>query len=151
LNSVATSQAGSYTVVVTNSAGSVTSAPAVLTVTQLPNLTPSKLTGWSDTLVLATNSTGIPQDAGIIYSNQDVYVSWGFLNPNTNGAISVRFYYQLYLDGVANHAWYSDGLSNGFIAYVSNYNIGKLALGAHTLRIDADSTSVVPESNEADN
>lgn len=57
LASVTTNQAGSYAVIVTNSAGSVTSASAVLTVTQ--PITPPVITGQpqSKTVVAGSNTT----------------------------------------------------------------------------------------------
>jgi hypothetical protein len=154
LNNVTFGQAGSYSVVVTNSSGSVTSAPAMLAVTQLPNLTPYKPAAWSDKIVAATNSTATSttaQDAGVIYSGQDIYVSWSVINNATNGNVLQRFYTYLYLDGVLNNSWFTDGLNAGFYSYVANYDLGKLASGAHTLRIDTDATGVVPESNKNDN
>jgi len=149
LNNVTFAQAGSYSVVVSNSAGIVTST-AVLTLAQLPNLAPYKPAGWSDKIVAATNSSST-LDAGIIYSDQDVYVSWAVVNNAATGNVVQRFYTYLYLDGVLNHSWFTDGLNAGFFVYVTNYDIGKLASGPHTLRIDTDATSVVPESNKNDN
>ena len=154
LNNVTFGQAGSYSVVVTNSSGSVTSAPAMLAVTQLPNLTPFKPAAWSDKIVAATNSTATSttaQDAGVIYNDQDIYVSWAVINNATNGTVLQRFYTYLYLDGVLNNSWFTDGLNAGFYSYVANYDLGKLSSGPHTLRIDTDATSVVPESNKNDN
>jgi hypothetical protein len=149
LNNVTFAQAGSYSVVVSNSAGIVTST-AMLTLAQLPNLAPYKPAGWSDKIVAATNSSST-LDAGIIYSDQDVYVSWAVVNNATTGNVVQRFYTYLYLDGVLNYSWYTDGLNAGFYVYVTSYDIGKLASGPHTLRIDTDATSVVPESNKNDN
>jgi hypothetical protein len=154
LNNVTFGQAGSYTVIVTNSSGSVTSAPALLTVTQLPNLTPYKPAGWSDKIVAATNgasTSSSAQDAGIIYSHQDIYVNWAVINNSSNGNITVQFYSQLYVDGILNHSWFTPGLNATLFAYVTNYDIGKLPYGIHTLRIDTDTTDVVPESNKNDN
>jgi hypothetical protein len=149
LNNVTFAQAGSYSVVVSNSAGIVTST-AALTLAQLPNLAPYKPAGWSDKIVAATDSSST-LDAGIINSDQDVYVSWAVVNNATTGNIVQRFYTYLYLDGVLNHSWFTDSLNAGFYVYVTGYDIGKLASGPHTLRIDTDATSVVPESNKNDN
>jgi hypothetical protein len=150
VNNVTLGQAGSYTVIVTNSSGSVTSAPALLTVAQMPNLAPYKPAGWSDKIVAATN-TSSTVDAGIIYRHQDVYVSWAVVNTATNGNITSRFYSAFYLDGVVKHNWYTDGLNAGYYTYVTNFDVGKLAMGLHTLRLDTDTTGVVAESNENDN
>ena len=151
LNNTSFSQAGSYTVLVANQAGSVTSSPpAMLTVAQLPNLTPYKPATWSDKIVTATNSSGT-LDAGIIYSHQDVYVSWAVVNNSSNGNISQTFYTKLFLDGVLSGNWYTPGLNAGFYAPVNGFDVGKLPVGSHSLRIDTDTTGVVPESNKNDN
>jgi hypothetical protein len=149
-DNVTLGQAGSYSIVLANTWGSITSAPALLTVAQLPNLAPYKPAGWSDKIVAATNSSST-LDAGIIYSNQDVYVSWAVLNAATNGDISSRFYTALYVDGALASTWYSDSLSAGYYNYITAFDVGKLATGPHTLRLDTDTTSAISESNENDN
>ncbi|PWU20550.1 MAG: hypothetical protein C5B50_03695 [Verrucomicrobia bacterium] len=154
LNNVTFSQAGSYSVVVTNTSGSITSSPAALTVTALPNLTPYKPTGWSDKIVTATNalSSGTNAlDASIIYASQDIYVNWAVANLSSNGNVTATFYNALYVDGVLKNTWNISGLPAFFFAYVPNYDVGKLSYGQHTLQITADTTGVVPESNENDN
>src|SRR5439155_11152001 len=144
LNNTSFSQAGSYTVLVANQGGSVTSSPpAILTVAQLPNLTPYKPATWSDKIVTATNSSGT-LDAGIIYSHQDVYVSWAVVNNSSNGNISQTFYTKLFLDGVLSGNWYTPGLNAGFYAPVNGFDVGKLSFGSHSLWIDTDTTGVVP-------
>jgi hypothetical protein len=150
LPNVAFNQAGNYSVVVSNTAGVVISAQAALVIHDLPNLTPYKPTGWSDRIVAAT----VPDstvDATTIHTDQDVYISWAVLNGATNGDITIRFYTQLYLDGTLNYNWYTDGLLADFYTYVTNYSLGKLGEGSHTLRLDTDTTGVVTESNENDN
>jgi hypothetical protein len=149
LDQIGFEQAGSYSVVVSNTAGGVISAPAVLTVDELPNLTAFKPAGWSDKIVAAT-SPGT-NDAAAIYTSDEVYVSWAVLNSSTNGNITARFYNQLYLDGLLKQTWFTDGLQPGFYTFVLNYDLGKLTAGSHTLRLDSDTTSVVAESNENDN
>ena len=149
LSHIAFGQAGSYSVMVTNTAGAVISGPAVLTVNDLPNLVGFKPAGWSDKVVAAT-SPGT-NDATVIYSSDEVYISWAVLNASTNGNIAGRFYSQLYLDGLLKQTWFNDGLKADFYAFVLNYDVGKLSAGTHTLRLDSDTTSVVAESNENDN
>ena len=122
----------------------------MLTVAQLPNLASYKPAGWSDKIVAATNSSST-LDAGIIYSHQDVYVSWATANNSTNGDISSRFYVALYVDSLLNQTWSIDGLAAGYYSYIAAYNLGKLTVGPHTLRIEADTTGAVSESNENDN
>jgi hypothetical protein len=150
LDNVTFAQAGAYRVTVVNAAGPVTSAPAVLNVAQLPDLIPYKPATWSDKLVAATDPSGT-SDAPIIYEHQQVYINWAVLNSATNGNIPSRFYTQLFLDGLLQHTWFTDGLDAGFYSYVTNHALGTLAMGTHTLRIDTDTTGVVSESDENNN
>ena len=78
---------------VVNAAGPVTSAPALLTVAQLPDLAPYKPAAWSDKLVVATDPSGT-SDAVILYDHQDVYIDWAVLNSSTNGNILDRRFYR---------------------------------------------------------
>jgi hypothetical protein len=73
------------------------------------------------------------------------------VNNASNGNINVQFYTSLYVDGILNHSWFTPSLNANFFAYVTNYDIGNLPYGLHTLRIDTDTTGVVPESNKNDN
>src|SRR2546425_103436 len=115
-----------------------------------PKLSPHKTPPRSGKIVTATNSSGT-LDAGIIYSHQDVYVSWAVVNNSSNGNISQTFYTKLFLDGVLSGNWYTPGLNAGFYAPVNGFDVGKLSVGSHSLRIDTDTTGVVPESNKNDN
>jgi hypothetical protein len=90
-------------------------------------------------------------DAPALSDSQDIFISWAVLNNFDGGSTTNRFYTQLFLDGILNHTWYSDGLDAGFYSYSVGYNIGKIAAGAHTLRLDTDATGVVAESDETDN
>jgi hypothetical protein len=150
LANLAFSQAGNYSVVVSNAVGVVTSTLAALTVAQLPNLTPYQPAGWSDKIVAATNATST-LDAGVIFNNEDIYVSWAVVNNSSNGNVTVRFYTELFLDGVLSQTWYSDGLEAGYYVFVTDFDIGQLAPGTHTLAITTDATGVVAESDKSDN
>jgi hypothetical protein len=149
LANVGLSQEGNYSVVISNVAGTVVAGPAALTVTQQPNLTGYTPAGWSDSLVIAT--TPGTNDATSIKSDQEIYVSWAVLNDSANGNISARFYSQLFLDGQLNQTWFSDGLDADFYTFVVGYDLGKLAVGTHMLRLDTDTTGVISESDENDN
>ncbi len=142
-------QSGNYSVIVSNAAGVTIGGPAALAVTQLPNLVPYRPNGWSDKIVVAT----LPgtNDTAVIHPNQDIYVSWAVLNSATNGAITTRFYTQLYLDGALNHTWFTDGLNADFYSFVIGFDLGGLPAGTHTLRLDTDTTDVIAESDKNDN
>jgi len=42
-------------------------------------------------------------------------------------------------------------LNPNFYAYVSDYSIGSLSAGTHTIRIVVDAANAISETNEADN
>src|SRR5262249_32874924 len=59
---------------------------------------------------------------------------------------------ELSVDGVVKTSWASDPPVNaGATVFIQDYSIGSLAAGSHTIRVKADSTNVVAESNETDN
>jgi hypothetical protein len=150
LNNLVLGQAGNYSVMVSNSAGVVTSTPATLVIGGLPNLVPYTPNSWSDKIV-AAKEAGATNDASSLSTDDEVYISWAVANTAQSGDIGGRFYTQLYLDGVLNHTWPTDGLNAGQYVYDIGYNLGKLAAGTHNLRLVADSTGVVSESDETDN
>jgi hypothetical protein len=80
-----------------------------------------------------------------------LYVSWAVLNAG-DAATALRFFVDLYIDGVFKQRWFNDPpLNPNFFAGIQDYSIGPLSSGTHTLRIVADSTGVISESNELDN
>lgn len=118
--------------------------------TQQPNLTPFQPTGWSDKIVVSTVTDTRTDDSNFTPSDT-LYVDWAVIN---NGAAPVNssFTVALYLDDVLRASWSVAppvDVNNGVA--VSDYNLGTLAAGTHTLRIRADSGGTVAESNEADN
>jgi hypothetical protein len=115
-----------------------------------PNLIPYKPSGWSDKIVVS-KVTGTNTDSSPLYTTDTLYVDWAAIN-NGTAATAVRFYSELYVDGVLKTSWYTDPpLNVGNYAYVQDYSIGTLAAGTHTIRIKTDSTEVIAENNESDN
>jgi hypothetical protein len=118
--------------------------------TTLPNLTTFQPPGWSDKVVVdSTPSTNAPSPS--LTENQEVFVSWAAQNSPAGGSVSNRFYTQLYLDGAPKTAWSTDSLSPGSFTFIIGYNLGKLSPGTHVVRIEADSTGAIGESDETDN
>jgi hypothetical protein len=114
------------------------------------NLTPYKPDNWSDKIVVS-NVAGSSTDVSPLYTNDTLYVDWAVINDGT-GAASGVFYTDLYLDGTKITTWSSNPpLNPGYYLYVTDYSLGSLTAGTHTLRIVADSTYAVNESNENDN
>ena len=77
---------------------------------QLPNLTPYQPSGWSDKIV-ATNKTGCTStsctDSSPLLPTDTLYVDSAVIN-NGSASTSVRFYTQIYVDGVSAGSWYYD-------------------------------------------
>ncbi len=115
----------------------------------LPNLTSYTPTGWSAPIVVST-ATGTSTDT-TLPAGQALYVDWAVIN---NGPVSVpsSFNIQLYVDNVLKTWWTPlAGLQSGWYSYDTDYAIGSLTAGTHTVKIVADSTGAISESNESDN
>ena len=115
-----------------------------------PNLTHHIPSGWSDKIVLST-TTGITTNSSTLYETDTLYVNWAIINNGTS-SISTIFYTTLYVDNVEIASWYADSLlSNHYINLNEDYSIGELSTGTHTIKIVADTTDAISESNEYDN
>jgi surface antigen len=112
-----------------------------------PDLTPYKPSGWSDKIVVSKR-TGTNTDDPDLTTDDTLYVDWAVINQG--GDINNRFYYHLYVD--TNVVWFqSDSLKAGSLPAVQDHSIGKLGAGTHTIKIVADPTNVINESNESNN
>lgn len=122
----------------------------ILTGDPQPNLTPFRPSGWSDKIVVA-KVTGTTTDAALLLPTDILYVDWALINSGA-AATGARFFTELLVDGVSRSTWFSDPpLNPSFYAFVTDYSIGSLPVGTHTIRIRTDSTSVIEESDETDN
>ncbi len=120
------------------------------TTVRQPNLTPYQPAGWSDRIVVSkvpgTMTDGVP-----LYDTDILYIDWAVINSGS-AATSAGFYTELDVDGVLVHQGYTDPpLNPGSWVFVSDYSIGSLSAGTHVIRMVADSTGVVNESDEGDN
>ena len=113
------------------------------------NLLPYQPSGWDNKLVIST-VTGSHTSAPAVYNNQDIFVDWAVRN-NGSAAVTETFHSKLYVDGTLKNTWSTAGLASNYWSYVSDYNLGKLAIGNHTVQIVVDSNAEVSETNEADN
>jgi M6 family metalloprotease-like protein len=114
----------------------------------LPNLTPYQPTGWSDKIVVST-TTGTSTDSATLTTADTLFLDWAVLNNGTTSAGAFPIY--LYVDGSFWTSWSVSSLSANYYVYVSDYSLGSLAAGAHTLTITADPLGTISESNESDN
>ena len=116
----------------------------------LPNLTPVQPAGWSDKIVV-TRTPGTTTDSTGLTAADTLYVDWAVTN-NGTGATTNAFLTYLYVDGVLKTNWSTPSpLNAGGLVAVTNYSIGALSEGSHTIEITADATGVVAETNESDN
>lgn len=115
-----------------------------------PNLTPFQPTGWSDKIVVS-NASGTTSDSSPLRTTDTLFVDWAVLN-NGSAATGATFFTKLFVDGTERAFWFSDPpLSVNFYSFVSDFNLGSLSAGTHTIKIVTDTSGVIPESNEADN
>lgn len=68
-----------------------------------PNLTPYQPFGWSDKIVVSTQ-TGTHIDSNTLRTTDTLYVDWAVINSGS-ASIGTSFQITLYLDGQANHNW----------------------------------------------
>ena len=122
------------------------------TVTQsaLPDLAPYTPSGWSGPLVVSTES-GNTTAASTITTAQTLYIDWAFLNQGSV-AINNAFVVELLLDGNEVQIW-SAGLPIGPNQYtdITDYSLGQLAAGPHTVTVVADYLNQVTESDKTNN
>lgn len=114
------------------------------------NLTPYQPSGWTDKIVVS-NIPGTSTDTGSLRPTDTLYIDWAVLN-NGAGNITNTFTVELYVDNVFWTFFSAAPPTNAnFYRYFQDYNLGSLTAGVHTLRIKADATNAVVESNEIDN
>ena len=139
---IAAQSTGNYTVTVSAGGAPPPSGQA--------NLTPCTPSGWSAPIVVAT-TTGGTTDASVIRTTDTLYVDYAVCNLGT-ASTGVGFTNQLYLDGVLiRTGTLSTPLDVNHFAGANDFAVSPLSAGTHTLRVVADSTNAVNESNEADN
>ena len=116
----------------------------------LPNLTPHRPSGWSSNVVVST-VTGTTTDSAAFSPTNTIFVDWAVIN---NGPVPVAspFRVDLLVDNILRNSWnIAPPLNPNIYTFSSDYSIGSLAAGSHTIRIVADASSAVNESNESDN
>jgi hypothetical protein len=114
-----------------------------------PNLTPYQPQGWSDKVIVSEVKKTYT-DSGTLFPADTLYVDFAVIN-DSDAAIQSEFSIALVVDGVLKDTWPINGLDAHYYAYVTDYPIGSLPPGTHTLKIVADSTGAISESNEGDN
>jgi subtilase family serine protease len=116
---------------------------------QTPNLTPYKPSGWSDRIVVS-KSRGATRDDDSFSSDTPLYVDLSVVNLGKK-SITDRFRIGLYVDDEQVESFHIDVLGANRYIYALDKAIGKLEAGRHTIKVVADSTELISESNEEDN
>lgn len=115
-----------------------------------PNLTPFQPSGWSDRIVVS-KVTGDNIDGSSFSPTDTLFVDWAVLNNGIAPAVST-FHIRLFIDGVDKGNWSAPPpLNANFFGTVTDFPIGSLSAGSHTLRIFVDNLNEIAESNEFDN
>ncbi|UJS17064.1 MAG: carboxypeptidase regulatory-like domain-containing protein [Candidatus Jettenia sp.] len=113
------------------------------------NLTPYQPSGWSDKIVVS-KTTGTNIDDSPLYTTDTLYIDWAVIN-NGISAITNTIYFKLYVDGTERISFSISSLNANVYAYATDYSLGTLNEGTHYIKIIADATGAVQESNESDN
>jgi hypothetical protein len=114
----------------------------------MPNLQPYQPAGWDGALTLST-LTGT-HESNTLYAEQPIYIDWAVANAG-GAAASGRAYTCMYLDDALIGRWYVDNLPSGYYIHSDDWGYVVGAPGWHTLRLTADCTSAIDETDESDN
>jgi subtilisin family serine protease len=116
----------------------------------LPNLAPHQPAGWSSNIVISTVA-GTSVDSVTFTPNDTIYLDWAVIN-NGLAAATTTFVTDLYVDDVRRTGVSSSPpLNPNSYRFVSDYSIGSLPAGSHTIRLRIDVNNSVAESDETDN
>jgi C1A family cysteine protease len=111
------------------------------------NLLPYQPNGW-DYPIVPANVTG-GNRLTPLYAGQPTYIDLAVAN--TGNADAGAYFVCLYLDDAEISRWQSTGLPSGYYNYVTDWSYTVATPGEHTLKIVADCTNAIVESNESDN
>ena len=96
----------------------------------LPDLTPYQPSGWSNKIVVSTE-TGTDTDAAQITTSDTLYIDWAVINQG-QAATSAPFTTELLLNNVPEHSWTTSApLNPDWYTYVQDYAISPLAAGTY--------------------
>ena len=102
--------------------------------------------------MVAAGAPGPRSDAELSVDG-DTYLSWAVIN-NSPNSIDYPFFIDVYLDDILVERWTTNDLgANQYINLTDWDELPsrlRLRPGAHTLKLVADSTDLVPETDESD-
>jgi hypothetical protein len=115
-----------------------------------PDLAPYAPTGWSSPLVISSNISAT-SDAATLYDDQSVYLNLAMNNAPGAGDVSTAFHTLVFVDGAQAYDWQTQAVPAGASTSMTDYNLGKLSAGSHTVRVEIDATGAVDEADESNN
>ena len=140
----------SYGVKVTYSGNTVPDAPKPAVVVTKSDLLPFVPRGWSSPLTLSKTKKGTSSKAATFKDTDVIYVNWAMKCAGRD--TGTTFETCLYVDGKRTQTWRTEGgLKADYYISTTDYEIGKLAPGTHTIKIATDATGAVAESDETNN
>ena len=118
-----------------------------------PNLKPHQPRDWLDKIVVS-NVKDTHSDSSLLRDTDDLYVDFAVVN-DSSVSVTESFRVELFIDGRLAQTFDSGSSSSPLMANYhlpwSDYRIGRLIPGTHTLKIVVDTEDSVAESNERDN
>ena len=121
----------------------------------LPNLRPHQPRDWSDRIVVSSVKD-TRSDSSPLRDTDDLFVDFAVVNAGA-GPVTEPIRVELIIDGRPARTFESERsssirpLMSDYFTSWSDYWIGRLSAGTHTLKIVVDSEDSVSESNERDN
>jgi len=113
------------------------------------DLVPFKPSGWAAPLTIAKAKKGTSSKADKFKENDTLYVNWAVKCATKD--ISNTFRTVLYVDGKSVATWRTDSLKADYYVSGTDYQIGNLSPGLHTITVGADTTGAIDESSETNN
>lgn len=124
----------------------------VFEVARKPDLKPVTLSGYSAPIVVSKVQNTTTDDA-MLLATDTLYLDWNLINDG-DAATTRDFYTRLFIDGAVSMAWTTHSpLAIGSAAAqgATDFNLGSLAAGEHSLRIEVDYADAVDEWDESNN
>ena len=115
-----------------------------------PDLIPYKSAGWSDKIIVSTN-TGDNIDDTPLTSDSYLYFDLAYIN-DSNTNITQDYVTKLYVDGLLTATFNGcNPLQATYYCYHNDFLLGKLPAGTHNIKMVVDANNQIAESNESDN
>lgn len=120
----------------------------------LPNLRPHQPRDWSSRIVVS-NVKDTHSHSSPLRDTDDLFVDFAVINAGS-ASVTESFSVELFIDGRLARTFESERsadspLMSNYLTSWSDYWIGRLSAGTHTLKIVVDTEDSVSESNERDN